>query len=155
MSALTLLKIRFGYFDRSADELIVSHFFVEVGGLLVAAFKQCSGLGGEIEVDTYQEGGLNGYEHRLPKGARYGTVTLGAGVGSGPDLWQWFYDVSTGKVQRRNVSIVMYAQTRAEAVRWNLAGAYPVRWQGPQFTAGEDSVAIQSLELAHNGITMD
>jgi phage tail-like protein len=147
-------QIRNGYVDRKADELIVSHFFVETGGLIVAAFKRCSGLGAEVEVETYQEGGLNSYAHRLPKGTTYGTVTLSTGVGSGQDLWQWFYKAATGQVERKNVSIVVYAENRQEAMRWNLTAAYPVRWQGPELTAGEDAVAIQTLELAHNGITV-
>lgn len=136
------------------DELTVSRFYVEVDGLLVGSFQDCSGLSGEIEVETYQEGGLNSFEHKLPGRTSFGNVTLGSGVFSTLDFWNWFYDVSMGTVVRKNVSIVMYSQMYEEAMRWNLEAAYPVSWTGPSFTAGDASIAVHSLDLAHHGITL-
>jgi phage tail-like protein len=136
------------------EELAATRFCVDVDGLLVAIFKECSGLSVEIEVETYQEGGLNEYEHKLPGRAKHGNVTLGSGVASAVEFWDWIHSVSTGRVQRRDVSIVMYFQDQTEAMRWNLLKAYPVRWRGPEFTAGDTNVAVHSLELAHNGISL-
>ena len=140
------------------EELTACRFCIDVDGLLVAIFKECSGLNGEVEVETYQEGGLNDYEHKLPGRTKFGNVTLRSGVASSIDLWDWFHSVSTGQVtgraQRRDVSIVMYLQDAGEAMRWNLRAAYPVRWQGPDFSAGDTNVALHSLELAHHGIEL-
>jgi phage tail-like protein len=136
------------------DELTVSRFCVELEGLLVATFTECSGLSGQIEVETYQEGGLNSFEHKLPGRASFGNVTLSTGIASASDLWTWFYNVSMGTVARKNVSIVMFNQMYEETMRWNLEAAYPVSWTGPSFTAGDANIAVQSLELAHHGITL-
>ena len=141
------------------EELTVSRFCIDDQGLLLAIFRECSGLSGEIDVQTYWEGGLNDYEHRLPGHTKYGNVTLKSGVANSMDLWDWFYSVSTGRVERRDISIVMYMQNRAgptggEAMRWNIQSAYPVRWEGPSFTAGDNDVAVHTLELAHNGIAL-
>ena len=129
---------------------------------LPAVFKECSGLTGEVEVETYKEGGLNDYEHKLPGRAKYGNVTLKSGVASSIDLWEWFESVITGRFKlparfenrdvRRDVSVVMYRQNSEEAMRWNLRAAYPVKWQGPAFIAGDTNVSVQTLELAHNGL---
>ena len=135
------------------DELAVSRFAVEIEGFLVATFTECSGLSGEVEVETYQEGGLNNYEHKLPGRAKFGNLTLGGGTVNAAKLWDWFYDVTMGKIERRDISVMMYATTGEEKKRWNLSRAYPVRWQGPNFTAGDANVAVHSLELAHDGIT--
>ena len=136
------------------DELTVSRFFVEIDGLQIASFGECSGLSGQIAVETYQEGGLNSFEHKLPGRTSFGNVTLGSGVANASDLWEWFYETSMGIFERRNVSIVMYLQTHMESMRWNLEAAYPVSWTGPSFTAGDANVAIHSVELAHHGITL-
>ena len=96
---------------------------------------------------------LNEYEHKLPGRTKYGNVTLKSGVANAVDLWGWFQDVTTGRVSRRDLSIVMYAQDHGEAMRWNLVQAFPVQWQGPDFTAGSTDIAVHSLELAHNGIS--
>ena len=137
----------------SPEELIVSRFSVEMEGLLVATFTECSGLSATVEVETIQEGGLNNFEHKLPGRTSFGNITLGSGVASSNNLWDWFYDVTMGKVVRRNVSIIMYSQNRSEAMRWNLEAAYPVSWQGPSFTAGDASITVHSLELAHHGLS--
>ena len=136
------------------EELITSRFGVDISGLLVAAFTECSGLSGEIEVETYQEGGLNDYEHKLAGRTKYGNVTLKNGVATAINLWKWFSDVATGKIERREISIIMYSQSMEEQLRWNLTGAFPVRWQGPEFSASDSNVAVHSLELAHHGITL-
>ena len=135
-----------------ADELAATRFCVDIEGLLVATFRECSGLSAEVEIQTYQEGGLNDYEHKLPGRSKWGNLTLRSGVASSDELWKWFYRVATGDIERREVSIVMYHQSQEEARRWNLAKAYPVRWQGPDLTAGDTNVAVHTLELAHNGI---
>ncbi len=148
-----------GATNQRTEELTVARFSVDIQGEIVGDFTECSGLNGEIEVETYQEGGLNEYEHKLPGRVKYGNVTLKNGLASALSLWDWFHSISTGQVKRREISIVMYMQYRegaykGEAMRWNLTGAYPVRWEGPAFAAADNAVAIQSLEMAHHGITL-
>ena len=135
------------------EELTSCRFSIDIEGLILAVFTECSGLSGEVEVETYQEGGLNDYEHKLPGRTKYGNVTLKSGVANAVDLWDWFQRGATGNVIRRDLSIVMYAQDHGEAMRWNLLQAFPVQWQGPDFTAGSTDIAVHSLELAHNGIS--
>jgi len=144
-------RSRNGSYNR-IEELTGNRFCIDIDKLVVAVFKECSGLSGEVEVETYQEGGLNDYEHKLPGRAKYGNVTLKSGVASSMDLWDWFQRVATGRGERRDVSVVMYRQNFEEAMRWNLRSAYPVKWQGPDFIAGDTNVAVHSLELAHHGL---
>ena len=137
------------------DEFGGFRFWVEIDNLLVAAFKECSGLSAEIEVETYQEGGLNDYEHKLPGRAKFGNVTLTTGLSKSAVLWEWFYNGTMGTFARRNVSIVFYSRGgEREKMRWNLNLAYPVNWQGPSFNTEGNDVAVQSLELAHHGLSL-
>jgi len=137
------------------EELTSSRFYVDFDSQLVAVFKECSGLSGEIEIETFKEGGVNDHEHKLPGRIKYGNLTLRGGVANAVPLWDWFSEATTGQITRRNFSIIVYEQDCSEAIRWDVKEAYPVRWQGPDFKAEDNSVAVQSLELAHNGIKLN
>jgi len=141
------------------DEMISSRFAVEIEGILVASFNECSGLSGEIQVHTYREGGLNDFEHKLPGFTTYSNLTLKSGIASAMELYKWFYQTTLGKVERKHVSVILYNHNRSdgkngEAMRWNLLNAYPVKWEGPAFNASDVNVVMQTLELAHQGITL-
>lgn len=141
------------------EEMIGSRFAVEIDSILVASFKECSGLNGEIQVETFREGGLNDYEHKLPGLAKYGNLTLKSGVASAMDFWKWFYKTTMGTIERKQVSVILYNHGRddgklGEGMRWNLLNAFPVKWEGPTFSASDTSVVVQTLELAHHGISL-
>ena len=141
------------------EERIGSRFSVEIDSIVVASFKECSGLNGEIEVETYREGGLNDYEHKLPGLAKYGNLTLKSGVANSMDFWKWFYKTTMGTIERKQVSVILYNHDHddgrlGEGMRWNLLNAFPVKWEGPTFNASDANVVVQSLELAHHGITL-
>ncbi len=141
------------------EEIIGSRFAIEIDSLVVASFKEVSGLGGEIEVETYLEGGLNDYEHKLPGRTKFSNLTLKSGVANAVDFWHWFYKTAMGTVERKQVSVILYNHDRAdgrlgEAMRWNLLDAYPVKWEGPSFNAADSNVIVHSLELAHHGLEL-
>ncbi len=141
------------------EEMVGSRFAVEIDSIVVASFKECSGLNGEIQVETYREGGLNDYEHKLPGLAKYGNLTLKSGVASAMDFWKWFYKTTMGTIERKQVSVILFNHDRddgklGEGIRWNLLDAFPVRWEGPNFDAADNNVVMQSLELAHHGISL-
>jgi phage tail-like protein len=58
-------------------------------------------------------------------------------------------------MDRRNVSIVLFDQAANTVMRWNFLNAFPVKWVGPQFTADSTTLAIESVELAHEGLTVE
>jgi len=126
-------------------------FFVEISGLVQASFSECSGLEASVEVTEYAEGGLNSYVHKLPGRVKYADLTLKHGTAGSDDLWKWFQDVAQGKIERKNVTIVLYDPAGNEVRRWSFAGAYPIRWTGPELRAAEGKVAIDTLVIAHQG----
>lgn len=127
-------------------------FVVELDAMLVAGFSEVQGLEAQTEVEEFREGGLNSYVHRLPKGTRYGSIVLRRGMSSSQELWSWYEQASNGTITRKNGSIILQKQNGAELCRWNFFGAYPIRWTGPTLNAASSDVAIETIELAHNGI---
>ena len=136
------------------DPLAGIRFLEEIDGLIVGGFSEVQGLEAEIETEEYREGGVNGFIHRLPKMTRQSNLTLKRGLTGSDVLWFWFKDASDGWVSRRDGSIILLDEHGEEAWRWNFAGAYPVKWTGPELRADSSSIAVESIELAHQGLTV-
>ena len=135
------------------DPFLTFNFAVEIGGVVVAAFNEVSGLQAEIEVQEYREGGVNEYIHKLAGPARYpSSLSLKRGITDATELWDWYWDVMQGRVERKSISVVLMDSAHVEKKRWNFKGAYPVKWVGPSLRASAAEVAIETLELAHSGI---
>ena len=132
-------------------------FHVEIGKewLREAEFTECSGLQVEMEVLEYQEGGRNDHVHKLPGRVKVSNVTLRRGIITSDKLWDWFCKCASGRIERRNLDVVLYdEQGDKEKQRWTFFEAYPVKWVGPALKAGDNSIAIDALELAHRGMKL-
>jgi phage tail-like protein len=138
--------------DRN-DPFLGYNFAIEIEGLVAGGFSEVSGLQTEIEVQEYREGGLNEYIHKRAGPAKYpSNLVLKKGITDTRALWGWYWDVAQGRIERKNVSVVLLDSTGQEKLRWNLEKAYPVKWQGPDVKAAASEIAVEVVELAHNGI---
>ncbi len=129
-------------------------FYVMLDKKVEGVFTEVSGLQVEMDVMEYQEGGNNGFVHRLPGYTKVTNLTLKRGMTGSNEFYKWFADVARGKFTRRDVTVVMYDAGGNELMRWNFSKAYPVKWIGPQFRSTETAAAIETLELAHQGMTL-
>jgi phage tail-like protein len=127
-------------------------FLVEIQGLIVGGFSEVSGLQAETEVEIIEEGGVNDYVHKLPKKTKYSNIVLKKGITESDVLWKWYQDVVNGKISRKSGYIILLDSEGNEKWRWNFIEAYPVKWVGPELKADSSTVAVESLEIAHNGI---
>lgn len=136
------------------DPFMAYNFRVEVSSLTIGGFSEVSGLQAEIEVKEYREGGQNNYLHKLPGPVKYpNNLVLKRGLAAVDDLWSWYQEVLSGKIEARNGSIILYDAAGDERRRWNFFAAYPVRWIGPQLNASSSTIAVETLELVHHGLT--
>jgi phage tail-like protein len=142
-------------------------FYVEISGIIVGMFTECNGIGASRSVEKFSEGGLNDHTHVLPGAVEYSNITLKRGLSVSRELWNWFHTgVYDFQVKRLNVSIIqgapghnlLTAITSAGfgvVKRWNIDKAYPVSWKLSDLEVkSTDSVAIETLELAHAGISL-
>src|SRR5918995_49872 len=107
------------------------NFKLLIQGVAEGHFTECSGLGIKVHDIKYREGGATQVVHRLPGPVEYADVLLRYGLTSSTELWMWFLTAVQGKVERRNVSIVMVQSDGVnEAMRWNLINAWPAQWRG-------------------------
>lgn len=129
-------------------------FYVMLDGVVQGVFTEVGGLQIEMDVMEYQEGGNNGFVYRLPGSTKVSNITLKRGMTKSNDFFKWCANIATGNFRRRNISIVMYDVVGEELMRWNFMNAYPVKWTGPQFQASGAAAAIETLELAHEGMEL-
>lgn len=134
------------------DPYLSCRFLIEIDGLIVGGFSDVSGLQIEIETEDYREGGVNNYVHKLPKITKYQNIIFKRGITDSDTLWKWHQDVVNAKIERRIGYIILLNFEGMEKWRWSFEDAYPVKWTGPDFKADSNAVAIETLELAHNGI---
>jgi phage tail-like protein len=127
-------------------------FRVEIDGITVAHFSEVSGLQIETETEPYEEGGVNDFVHQLPKRTKFQHITLKRGITDIGELWQWHQEVVSGKFKRKNGSIILLDEAGEDRWRWIFASAFPVKWTGPDLKADSNTIAFESVELAHNGI---
>ena len=136
------------------DPILKFRFAIQLQDAIVGWFTECSGLTIERETLTRPEGGINDYVHQLPGRVKQSRVTLKRGLADNA-LWDWFekglYD---GKVERNNITIILYNSDRTKKKQWDLENAYPVKWTGPDFQSDSNQATIESLEIVHHGLTM-
>ena len=139
------------------DPYLSFKFHVEIDGLIAAGFSEVSGLQVEIETEDYREGGVNDHVRKMPKTAKYANLVFKRGITDSDVLWKWHLDAAVnGKIQRKNGRIILYdfqGNEKIEKWRWEFKEAFPVKWSGPDFKADGGTVAVESLEVAHHGIT--
>lgn len=129
------------------------HFLVEIEGILAGGFSECSGLSVETEVHEYREGGVNDHVHRFAGPSRSPNLVLKHGLTAIDTLWDWHQDVVRGRFRRRSGSIYLLDDRRIPVTWWDFKDGYPVRWNGPDLQAGSAAVAVESVELAHHGLS--
>jgi phage tail-like protein len=118
------------------------------------AFQEVTGMGAQLEVVTYAEGGRNDSVHRLPLRHSWNPITLKRGVVRDRLLWSW-YDAglhdSLGA--RRDGAVIMLDGAGVPTKSWIFHGGLAAKWSGPDLHAEQNAVAIESLEIAHEGLT--
>ncbi len=128
------------------------NFLVEIDGIARAAFQECSGFDSTIDVIEHREGGENTTPRKLPGQTKYSNLSLKWGLTDSRELYDWHRQVVNGDIERKNGSIVLLDRKGEEVLRWNFFRAWPTKWDGPDLNAEGTDVAIETLELAHEGV---
>ncbi|MBN1946172.1 MAG: phage tail protein [Bradymonadales bacterium] len=139
------------------DPHAANQFFVEIAGVTSGRFMECSGLSMTNEINEIKEGGLNSSTHKFINRSSAGEITLKRGFWSNPLLFSWFEQAALDSwTPRKNGTIVVLAgitsnvkdSTTLPVARWDFYRAFPLKWDGPQFNATSNSLAMESVTLA-------
>jgi phage tail-like protein len=134
------------------DPYSAFNFLVEVEGVTVAGFSECSGLVTETEIIDYREGNEDITRRRLTGLVKYNNIVLKRGFTTSRELWDWRKQVMDGKTQRQSGSVVLLDEARRPALRWNFREGWPSKLEGPTLNAKNNEVAIETMEIVHEGL---
>jgi phage tail-like protein len=138
------------------DPFRAFNFEVRFDGLTVGAFSECSGLTAEGDTVDYREGTDLPLTVRKLVGLRkYTNITLKRGYTQNGELWAWWRNIASGVPDRRNGSITLLDEERREVLSWSVENAWINKIEAPTFNATANEVAIESVELVHEGLTLE
>jgi len=130
------------------------NFLVEIDGVITAGFSEVSGLTADTNVIEYREGDDPIHVRKLPGLIHFSNITLKRGITKDLSLWNWFNTVLKGTVQRASGSIILLDAARNPVLRWTFVNGWPCKWKGPHLDGKTSEVAIEELEIAHEGIAL-
>jgi phage tail-like protein len=133
------------------DPFRAFRFLVEIDGITSAGFARVKGLSREVKFESYREGGMNEYEHKLVSQVAFPPLVLERGLAS-DDLWAWAQSTADGDVTRRNIRISLRDEADQSAWAWLVSGALPVKWTLSDMDGSSPNVAMESLEMVHHGL---
>ena len=123
-----------------------------VADVALGGFSECSGLEMSMKIEEYNEGGNNGSALKFPGRVSHGNLTLKKGQGTSSALWDWHYGFVTGQGKRRDGVVTLLDARQLPNNVWYFRRGLPVKYSGPSMNASQSQVAIESIEIAHEGL---
>ena len=137
------------------NPLSVAKFRVEIDGIAASGFLSVTGIDADTNVVDYREGGDQTPGRKLSGAVKFSNIVLKRGLTADLSLWNWMKDTLSGNVSRRNMSVVILDDAGTEVLRLNFSQARPVKWIGPTLNAEGNGVAIETLEIAHEQLSVE
>ena len=139
-----------------AYPLPVFHFMVEWGGSKIG-FSEVSGLSIEVQPIEYRDGASPQYSvTKMPGIPKYSNITLKRGVvAADNEFYLWLNTTKLNTVERRDLIISLLNENHEPTMSWKVINAFPVKVEGPGLKSTGNEVAIETLELAHEGLSVE
>ena len=137
--------------DERKTPLPAYYFEVEIGGITYP-FRSVSGLKIETDVVDYQEGGITGPIRKLPGATRYANIRLTRAFTGDRSLYDWYAKIQKPIPTKVNGRITMFDRQGTPIAAWTFTNGFPVKWEGPDFDASKNETAIETIEIAHEGL---
>ncbi|HEV2682381.1 MAG TPA: phage tail protein [Rhodanobacter sp.] len=118
----------------------------------VGGFSECTGIEMAMAPEEYKEGGRNGGLLKFPTRVTWSNLTLKRGLANSTELWDWHYGFAIGEGQRRDGMITLLDEQRSTRCIWYFTRGLPIKYSGPALNATQNNVAIETIEIAHEGL---
>jgi phage tail-like protein len=142
--------------DQRTDPYRGYNFILEIDNVPKGAFAEVGGLTADGDAVDYREGtDLQPNVRKLMGLRKFVNLTLKRGYTQDKSLWQWYVNIMNGADDRRNVTIVLLNERREAVLRWHAENAWINKIEGPALKASSNDVAMESLELVHEGLTLE
>jgi phage tail-like protein len=132
------------------------HFQVEWGGSKIG-FTEVSGLDVEREVIEYRDGSSKEYSKlKMPGLTKFSNITLKRGsFKKDNDFYKWWVSNKLESVERRDITISLLNEEHTPIITWKVKNAWPSKIQPTDLKADDNSIAIETMEIVHEGLTIE
>ena len=142
--------------DTRKDPFRGFNFRVDIDGIGSGSFSEVSGLTADGDAVDYREGTDAINNVRKLQGLRkFSMIVMKRGYIKDDELWRWYTRIYNGQDDRRNGSVVLYNEQRKPVMRWLFENAWINKIEGPSLKASGNEVAIESMELCHEGLSFE
>lgn len=142
--------------DQRVDPYRTYNFRVEIDSTPIASFSEVSGLSSDGDSVDYREGTDVSLSVRKLIGLRkYSNITLKRGYTQNNELWKWYRNIVNGVADRRSGAVILMDEERNDVMRWNFENAWINKIEAPSFNASGNEVAIEAIELVHEGLMLE
>ena len=125
------------------------------GTTVKGAFAEVSGIEADITPIEYRGGNEDIIARKIPGLKKFNNLTFKRGIIGDLAFWNWILAAMNGQVQRTEGSIVLLDEQRKEVMRWNFKRGWSCKWTGPGLNAKYNEIAMETLEICHEGIEID
>ena len=125
------------------------------GSATAGSFSEISGIEVDITPIEYRNGSEANTVRKMPGLVKYSNLTCKRGITGDLNFWNWILAGINGRVQRADGSIVLRDEAQSEVMRWNFRRAWPCKFTGPGLNANNNEIAIDTMEICHEGIEID
>lgn len=119
-------------------------------------FQEVSGLEMETQAIEYRAGNNPTFSTiKMPGIKKSGNVTLKKGIFAKDNkFFDWQKNISMNTIQRSTVTIRLLDESGSPTMTWTLTNAWPTKITGTDLKSDGNEVAVESIELAHEGLTI-
>jgi phage tail-like protein len=125
------------------------------GKAVRGSFAEASGLEVAIDPIEYRNGSEDITMRKIPGLKKFTNITLKRGVTGDLAFWNWVVEAMNGLVRRTQGSVLLLDENKNEVMRWNFKRGWPCKWTGPGLNAKNNEIAMETLEICHEGLDID
>ena len=125
------------------------------GKAVRGSFAEASGLEVAVDPIEYRNGSEDITVRKIPGLKKFTNITLKRGTTGDLAFWNWVVEAMNGLVRRTEGSIMLLDENKREVMRWNFKRGWPTKWTGPGFNAKNNEIAMETLEICHEGLEID
>jgi phage tail-like protein len=119
------------------------------------SFAEVSGLEAEVAPIEYRNGSEDIRMRKVPGLKKFPNIVLKRGVIADLTFWNWILEGMKGLVVRTTGAIALHDENHREVMRWQFTRGWPCKWTGPGLNAKNNEIAIETLEICHEGLSIE
>lgn len=125
------------------------------GSAVRGSFAEVSGLETTMDPIEYRNGSEDITVRKLPGLKKFSNLTFKRGQIGDLAFWNWVIEAQNGNVRRTEGAVVLLDEAKNEVLRWNFKRAWPCKWTGSGLNAKNNEIAMETLEICHEGLSID